>query len=219
MVKETTEEITCRYSVVHLRETQDALASRLFDDRLQIGALPGAELRVVLDADPEAVEIARRFEGMRMEAALTQVQHQLRFQQWDDLRREVLAVPHRARLWWLDGRSDRLEQLVTMGNVFEEAAALLTPAPRTAQASSSAAQLSDVVDRFLRELEPAQRQLLLQQLSRVFVSYARHDLADATQEVARMVGAADVGGLSLAASAVETGSEENPGHETIRGYP
>jgi hypothetical protein len=215
LAKEATEKITSQFSVVHLREAQDALTSRLsLDEQLQIDAFLEAKLEVFLDAEPAAVEIAQRFERMRMEGAFTQAQHLLRFQQWDELHQEVLCVPHRARLWWLDGRSDRLEQLVAMGETFEQAAALLTPAFETARAPSPTARLTDVIDRFLGGLGPEQHQLLLQQLSRVFVSYERPDLADAIQEVANTLGTATPRQRSLAADSGETSE-----HEMVRGYP
>jgi hypothetical protein len=184
-VRELAAEVTTGYTVLHWQEAEYAVNLMLARGPVGSGgALAGASAWVSLRVDPGATQAAEEHAKMRQASVLVREGHRLKQQQWSYLRDEVLSDPGNARLWWLDGDRDRLKELVSMVDVFEGVAELLAPTPAGRvglgglEGNFFADQVSDLLRRFLVPLEPAQHQLLLLQLGRVFRSYERDDLAD-----------------------------------------
>jgi hypothetical protein len=162
---------TCRFSVVYPLEAQQDANSWLAREVL-LGGAGSAEVELFVD---EAVLSAgRKILVSRHEAALVEERRRAQVKEWVALRDEVLTDPGLVRLWWLDGRSERLGELVTMGDAFDKVPILLGNASN----GSTARAITAVLDDFLSRLTAEQRDLLVHQLGRVFRSYERGDLAD-----------------------------------------
>ena len=89
---------------------------------------------------------------------------------------QILATPTVARLWWLEGKPGRLEDLVAKGKdeMFDKISELFgMPAGRPA-----ADPIAELVQLFLQGLDARFREQLISQLRFVFTSYERDDLAD-----------------------------------------
>jgi hypothetical protein len=77
------------------------------------------------------------------------------------------------RLWWLDGDPERLPDLARLETEFSSVISQLSAGSAR---DDHFDQIVDLVQRFLDELGPGHRTLLLNQLGSVFVSYERTDL-------------------------------------------
>ncbi|MDQ1292768.1 MAG: hypothetical protein QG608_648 [Actinomycetota bacterium] len=122
--------ITRRFSVLHLAEAQAEidlfLASR---ETIQGSALTGAGALIQLSVDHQSQEFAAQWERLRLEENIAAEQHRICLEQSAVLRDQILKDPAQARLWWLEGKRDRLKELVQMGDAFERLATLLAPSP------------------------------------------------------------------------------------------
>ena len=87
---------------------------------------------------------------------------------------QILADPALARLWWLDGKREKLPQLVQMDGVFEQVALLIA---QRSEPVEQASPIPELIRTFLRDLGSHHRALLIKQLQGVFVAYERDDLA------------------------------------------
>jgi uncharacterized protein YbjQ (UPF0145 family) len=169
-LRDVAQERTRRFSAVHCAEAEQAINVRLSrEPSLGTGAVVGIALAV----DEVMHTAALHHLELRRIAALEEEKHRARVAEWARLRDQVLHDPRMARLWWLDGRADRLRDLVAMGDVFEQASQLLDGAPT----ESSADGIARLLREFLSRLTPEQRSHLLLQVARVFRSYEHDDLA------------------------------------------
>jgi hypothetical protein len=169
--------ITRRFSVLHLAEAQAEIDLFLAGREMIQGSAPaGAGALIQLSVDHQSQEYAAQWERLRLEEDIAAERHRLRLEQNAVLRDQILRDPAQARLWWLEGKRERLKELVQMGDTFETLATLLAPSP--AEKNSTTAEWVTVVEDFLCKLDAQQSDLLLKQLDRVFCSYERADLSD-----------------------------------------
>lgn len=169
------EQVTVRCSVLEVELTRSQVAIELNSVR----GLPNTDVsltdvQVHLSPDPAGAEFAARHEQFRREIALTRAHHESQAAQLQLMRQHILADSSVARLWWLDGKPERLAQMVGQGDLFERVVDLLSGSRREAAGDE---RIAGLIGRFLEELGPEHRELLLRQLGRVFESYERHDLA------------------------------------------
>ena len=127
-----------------------------------------------LVAEPQAVELAERREAERREALQARETLLAKLERLRLFGDQVLADPVLARLWWLDGKIDKLPQMVDMDAVFEKAAVRMG----SDAASRPDDPVPDLIRTFLDGLGPEHRSLLVKQIAHVFVSYERSDLAE-----------------------------------------
>jgi hypothetical protein len=166
------------YSVLDLDEARAEIDLQLFRNLSPEGSeLPPVAAWVSrIDAGPDDQHLAEGHEALRRQTALAQ------FEQAEEVKRlrmlgdQVLADPTLASLWWLDGKPDRLEELIRADKkkVFENVADLFS-AVGEGLAVNPIAQLIRV---FLEDLDGSCRQQLIKQLTVVFRAYEHHDLAD-----------------------------------------
>ncbi|MGI5273108.1 hypothetical protein ACQEUU_28435 [Nonomuraea sp. CA-218870] len=89
----------------------------------------------------------------------------------------VLRDAHTARLWWLGTDPNRLIDLANHADDIEPAVALIAPPSGTDGQRPGEAAIAELINLFLTGLDPDSRWFLIHQLSRVFGSYDRNDLA------------------------------------------
>jgi len=169
--------ITRRFSVLHLPEAQDEINLYLAGrGPISNGTVDGECSTIELRVDTQVTEHAIRYETIRNEETIAGERHRAHMEQNAVLREQILTDPAQARLWWLEGKRERLRELVQMGDTFETLARVLSvsSAPDTSAGSEWILLLED----FLSKLDPRQTDLLLSQLDRVFTSYERIDLSD-----------------------------------------
>jgi hypothetical protein len=163
------------YSVLDPDEARAAIDLALWDRRLRDGdtELAGAGAEIEVDADDR--RMAEHYGDLRRQTALARA---ARLEEVDRLRLladEVLSTPTLARLWWLEGKPGKLEDLVIKGKdeMFEKVAELFgAPDERT-----TTDPIADLIRLFLQDLDPRFREQLISQLQLVFTSYERGDLA------------------------------------------
>jgi hypothetical protein len=165
------------YSVLDPHEACAAIDLELFGHLQPEGTdiYPVAASVAEIAADLEDQHLAESQEALRRQTALAQAERTEEVKRLRILGDEILTDPMLARLWWLDGKPDRLEKLVELGNnkVFEDVVGLLsTPAEQLA-----AEPITELIRIFLQDLDPPYREQLIRQLQFVFRSYERIDLA------------------------------------------
>jgi hypothetical protein len=80
-----------------------------------------------------------------------------------------------AGLWWSNGEPDRMLRLAEHAAAFDSLVSVVTgPHADPAQAD----KIAGLIGRFLADLGPDHRTLLIGQLAKVFESYHRPDLAE-----------------------------------------
>ena len=88
----------------------------------------------------------------------------------------MLCDPAAARLWWLDGRREKLADLDAMSETFERVAQ--TFGEPSGSGPSTAQLVADVLADFLGRLDDVLRAQLVHQLAEVFRQYNTDDLAE-----------------------------------------
>jgi hypothetical protein len=169
--------VTSKYSVLHLPEAQDHLNAQLSRELpyQDVGG-HGPAVWAGLAVDQADLELAQQQVKLRHAETLAREQYRSQAAGWDHLRSEVLSDPARTRLWWLNGRSEKLAEMVNSSHVFDQVIGQLAPMGVAPVAPTS--PVADVLERFLRGLGPEHHELLLEQLATVFRNYERPELAD-----------------------------------------
>lgn len=141
--------------------------------------LIGASVR--LEAGQADRELAEKQEALNRELALDRAQQQHMLDRLRFLGELVLTDPRLIRLWWLDGRRDKLSELVHLNSMFEDVNALFT-----GQADRPGSEtIADLIRQFLQDLGPGQRAYLIDQIRFIFTAYEHGDLADKLPSVLR----------------------------------
>ncbi|MEU6034723.1 hypothetical protein ABZ801_04890 [Actinomadura sp. NPDC047616] len=171
-LRDCVRQVACQHSVLEVGEAETAVNLALQD------LLPGLGLvaaEATLTAEQGGRELAEQMEALSRETALAEAAQRAKLDQLRVLGERVLPDPALARLWWMDGRPDKLTAMVEMDHVFERAAALVRPHPDGGPPQDP---VPGLINEFLRGLGPQHRDLLLRQLHQIFLGYERSDLAD-----------------------------------------
>lgn len=164
------------YSVLDSDETQTAVNLVLGDHCLREAGRELVAASAQIEVGPDDLRIAEEREGLRRQTALAREERLAEVEQLRLLADQILATPTVARLWWLEGKPGRLEDLVAKGKdeMFEKISELFgMPADRP-----TADPIAVLVQLFLQGLDARFREQLISQLGFVFTSYERVDLAD-----------------------------------------
>ncbi len=176
---EDANKVTRQYSVLDASAAQDEVNHRLAVPQEIPGT--GATLmaaHVTLTVTADDLEYAERRASIDRAAMLADAELEAQRDRLVKLRDVFLADTATARLWWFDGDPGKLLALADKENQFE------TVVQGIAESSASAADkdvVPGLVAQFLAELSPAEKTLLLGQLTNVFASYERQDLVAALQ--------------------------------------
>lgn len=173
-IRAQVEHVTAEFSVLHREEAQYALHDHL-------GAYPHLEgsaplppgTVVTLYVDQDTHDVAGEHERIRLRGTVQEAEHQQQCERWSR-QRILLTDPVLARMWWLDGHGDRLTQLVSLGDTFEEAARLLSA---DAPAANGGADTSRLIHDFVAAMGPDQQQFLAMQIAALLTDYEQSDLA------------------------------------------
>jgi hypothetical protein len=124
--------------------------------------------------DPADRQMAEAHQALDRDTALARAQQEQKIERLRILSDHVLSDPALAALWWLDGKPDKLQEMVTLHKtkVFTDAASLFSMSAEQAMADP----IPGLIRQFLDGLGPELRQQLIEQLNLVFRSYERHDL-------------------------------------------
>ncbi|HVB41148.1 MAG TPA: hypothetical protein VNF47_00400 [Streptosporangiaceae bacterium] len=116
---------------------------------------------------PDDRSLAEKQRSLRHEVALARARA-------ENLR-VLLANPTTACLWWLENSPDKLEKLADndMSGIFDKVAAIFGESAE----SPPADPIAELIRLFLKDLDGQFRELLIEQLGRVFKGYERDDLA------------------------------------------
>jgi hypothetical protein len=172
----TAQAVAENYSVLDPDEARGAIDLQLFWNLRSEGAgiHPAAARVIRIEVGPDDRHLAEAQEALRRQTALAQVERSEEAKRLRILGDDILTNPTLTRLWWLEGKPDKLKELVkpdTM-KVFEDVAELFNaPAERVA-----ADPISELIRIFLGDLDAQCREQLISQLQFVFRSYERHDL-------------------------------------------
>ncbi|MEV6150536.1 hypothetical protein AB0L53_09355 [Nonomuraea sp. NPDC052129] len=184
-LRKAIESATRNFSVLLLEEAQAQAdfaarrAARTIDSNV-------VSARVILSVDEKTKLYAENYEDIVRTNALTEADWQMRAQQARYIRDHLLVDAQMARLWWLDGQSGKLPELLRMGSDFEKIVALVqSGAGMIAEPEETAKEerIAHLIREFLDPLGPQHREVLLSQLGSMFTSYDRSDLADRLNEV------------------------------------
>lgn len=164
------------YSVLDPGEAGAAMDLELSSqvDMQDAGIHPTTACITQIEVGQDDRRMAESQEAFCRQTALTQIE------QMEDARRlrilsdEILIDPTLARLWWLDGKPERLAELVAQGKMFEEVSDLFCRSPEPLAAEP----IAELIRIFLKDLDVGCREWLVGQLHRVFGSFERGDLAD-----------------------------------------
>ncbi|MFI6708492.1 hypothetical protein ACIBF7_18790 [Nonomuraea sp. NPDC050478] len=163
-------DVTRSFSVLHREEAESALDMALRRFRTHAGP---HHAQATLVVDPEDVEFARQARARDLEV----MRQQAEVERLAIFRDTVLGDAHTARLWWLGTDPNRLINLAKHADDIELAVALIAPPSGTSGQRPDEAAIAELINQFLAELDPDSRWFLIRQLSRVFCSYDRNDLA------------------------------------------
>jgi hypothetical protein len=127
-----------------------------------------------IEVDSDDRRLAEECEALRRQTALTREARLEEVERLRVLADEVLANPTLARLWWLEGKPGKLEDLVAKGKeeTFEKVAELFGK-PADIQPADPIAEL---IRLFLQDLDSRLREQLISQLRFVFADHERPDL-------------------------------------------
>jgi hypothetical protein len=172
-------QVSGNYSVLDAEEAQSQVnlvlshARRIADISVEL-----AVAEATLIAEPDVLLTAREQEQVVRDSVVDAARHENEMNRMRLLRDSVLLDGGMARLWWLNGDRGRLQELVKLGDLFENAARLLTAGPADADLGPGFGDVAaDLIGKFLVGLDPHHRLHLLTQLSGVFHGYERSDLA------------------------------------------
>ena len=164
------------YSVLDPDETRVAVNLVLGNHCLGEASQELVAASAQIEVGPDDLRIAEERESLRRHTALAREERLAEVERLRFLADQILATPTVARLWWLEGKPGRLEDLVAKGKdeMFEKISELFgMPADRP-----TADPIAELVKLFLKDLDARFREQLISQLRFVFTSYERGDLAD-----------------------------------------
>ena len=167
--------IASKYFVLDPDETRAAVNLALEDRGLRDADLELMVASAKIEVGPDDQRMAEEREGLRRQTALAREARLEEVERLRVLADQILATPTVARLWWLEGKPGKLEDLVAKGKdgMFEQVAELFgVPAERPA-----ADPIAELIRLFLQGLDARFREQLISQLRFVFTSYERSDLA------------------------------------------
>ncbi|MFE3455728.1 hypothetical protein ACFXJ8_43145 [Nonomuraea sp. NPDC059194] len=178
-LREVLERVTPNFSVLSEGEAQSEAEiavyrqARGIDRRL-------TSVQINLSASDEMKIYAENFEKELRQSALTEATYAMKARQARYVRDHLLADAQIARLWWLDGRPEKLPDLLKMGNNFEQVVGLVRDGMGSVKTPDEALvveRMAEIIKDFLAPLGAQHREILLSQLSQIFGSYEREDLA------------------------------------------
>jgi hypothetical protein len=164
------------YSVLNPDEARAAIDLALFDCGQTDADTELVAADAKIEVNPHDRRMAEDHEDLRRETALAREARREEVERLKLLADQVLATPTLARLWWLEGKPEKLELLVAKdkGEIFEKVAELFG-----ASAEPPATDpIAELIRLFLEGLDARLREHLISQLPLVFTSYERGDLAD-----------------------------------------
>ncbi|GAA4566352.1 hypothetical protein [Planotetraspora kaengkrachanensis] len=179
-IRDILERVTSGFSVHSVEEVQGEVEMAVYrnspgiDHRL-------ASVQVKLWVDEKTKTYAEEFEKVLRDNALTEAVFEMKARQARYVRDHLLSDAQIARLWWLDGRADKLPELLKMGSNFEQVVGLIhdgmgsIPAPGEALMIE---RIAELIKDFLGPLSAQHREILLSQLGHFFNGYEREDLAN-----------------------------------------
>jgi hypothetical protein len=126
---------------------------------------------VNLEATPEALQFTQEWEQIQRQIVLDRLRRSAELEHLTYLREEIFSDPAVARSYWMKHHPTSLNEL--LDDRFERIAERLGQSP----ANVPEATVSRLIGLFLADLDSSERQYLLAQLSRVFTSFSRDDLA------------------------------------------
>jgi len=173
---EVARSIARNYSVLDPDETRAAVNLALEDRGLRDADLELVMASAKIEVGPDDRRIAEEREGLRRQTALVREARLEEVEQLRVLADQILATPTVARLWWLEGKPGKLEDLVAKSKegMFEKVAELFgVPTERPA-----ADPIAELIRLFLQGLDARFREQLISQLRFVFTSYECSDLAE-----------------------------------------
>lgn len=177
-LREILEHVTCNFSVRSEGEAQGEAEiavyrkARGIDRRL-------TSVQIKLSADQSMKAYAEDFEKELRRNALTEATYEMKARQAHYVRDHLLTDAQIARLWWLDGKAEKLPELLKMGNNFEQVVGLVRDGMGPAAPPDEALlveRVAEVIKDFLAPLGAQHREILLSQLGQIFNSYEREDL-------------------------------------------
>ncbi|MEU4235591.1 hypothetical protein AB0F17_65985 [Nonomuraea sp. NPDC026600] len=177
-LREVLERVTPTFSVLSEGEAQSEAEiavhrqARGIDRRL-------TSVQITLSANDDMKAYAENFERELRQSALTEAMYAMKARQASYVRDHLLADAQIARLWWLDGRAEKLPELLNMGNNFEQVVGLVRDGMGSAKTPEEALvveRVAEIIKDFLAPLGAQHREVLLSQLGKIFESYEREDL-------------------------------------------
>ncbi|MGI5158920.1 hypothetical protein [Microbispora sp. CA-102843] len=184
-LREILERITPAFSVLSIGEAQSEVEiavyrkARGIDRRL-------TSVQVILSVNDDVKAYAENFEKELRKSALTEATYEMKARQARYVRDHLLVDAQIARLWWLDGRAEKLPELLKMGNNFEQVIGLIRNgmgSARTPEEALAVERIAEIIKDFLAPLGAQHREILLSQLSQIFGSYEREDLVGSLQSL------------------------------------
>lgn len=172
---EVVRSIASDYSVLDPDEARAAIDVALWDRRLRDADTELVVASARIEVGPDDRRFAEQQEGLRRETALARESRAEEVERLRVLADQILATPTLARLWWLEGKPGKLEDLVAKGKdgMFEKVAEIFGASTEHPPADP----IADLIGLFLQGLDTRLREQLISQLHWVFNSYERPDLA------------------------------------------
>ncbi|MBA8823013.1 hypothetical protein FHX42_000342 [Saccharopolyspora lacisalsi] len=172
-IRRRAESIAARYTLARRDELRDELETEFCRPREvpETGVQAWAHC-VAVEADPELVEAVERRDEARRRQLVASWQGQQRRVEEQRLR-ELLTDPTRATAWWFAENQDKPERLLETARNFQQLRDVLEPAP-----GDEADSVGRVVDDYVTDADPAQRDYLVRRLNAIFKEAGRSDLAD-----------------------------------------
>jgi hypothetical protein len=173
-VLDTVRPVALRHSVLDPDETRAAVDLELWDRGRADADNQSVVTRVDILVDPDDRRLAEEREALWRQTALAREARLAEVERSRALADEILATPTLARLWWLQGKPDKLQELVAKGEegMFEKVAELFGK-PAEIQPTDPIAEL---IRLFLQGLDARLREQLISQLRFVFADHERPDL-------------------------------------------
>lgn len=174
-LRRTAQRTARAHSLLDIDEAQTAINLALQQDLpLAVANVRLISAEAVLSVLPADRELAEQYEKLQRDTALTRETQRAELDRLRLMGDQILADPALARLWWLDGKREKLPQLVQMDGIFEQTALLITQCTEPVEQANP---IPGLIRTFLHDLAPHHRALLIKQLQGVFVAYERDDLA------------------------------------------
>jgi hypothetical protein len=135
------------------------------------GNVHNMAVTVRLTASAEARQIATEWEKLQAQLTLSRVKAELEVERLRHLRENIFTKPDVARTYWLDRHPEGLDGV--LDNRFERIAEKLGSGP-----GPSTMTVANLVRDFLSELDPQQKNVLLDLLDRAFTAFGRSELSE-----------------------------------------